>query len=64
MPVGVVTLGQAAARLPVLEVARNRCDRLRTDRLLAEHEPSLPMPELRRIIAADYPHPSYGFLMG
>jgi hypothetical protein len=56
MPADVVTLGQIAARLPVLEVACNRCDRrgrLRTDRLLAEHGPDLPMPKLRRIIAAD-----------
>jgi hypothetical protein len=55
---GVVLLGQVAARLQVLEVAYNRCDRhgrLRTDRLLAEHGPGLPMPELRRIIAADCP---------
>jgi hypothetical protein len=47
-----------AARLAVLEVACNRCDRrgrLRTERLLAEHGPDLPMPELRRIIAADCP---------
>jgi hypothetical protein len=39
-PSGVVTLGEVAARLPVLEVACNRCDRrgrLRTDRLVAEH---------------------------
>jgi hypothetical protein len=27
--------------------------RLRTDRLLADHGPAMPMPELRRIIAAD-----------
>ena len=39
MPSGVVTLGQAAARLSLLTVACNRCERagrLRTDRLLAE----------------------------
>jgi hypothetical protein len=55
-PAGVVTLGKVATRLPMLEVACNRCDRrgrLRTDRLLAQHGPDLPMPELRRIIAAD-----------
>jgi hypothetical protein len=36
-PAGVVTLGAAAARLPVLEVSCNRYERrkrLRTDRLL------------------------------
>jgi len=58
MPAGVVLLGQVAARLPVLEVACNRCDRrgrLHTSRLLAEHGPGLPMPDLRFIIAADCP---------
>jgi hypothetical protein len=58
MPAGVVLLGQVATRLPVLEVACNRCDRrgrLHTARLLAEHGPDLPMPELRLIIAADCP---------
>jgi hypothetical protein len=42
----------------VLEVSRNRCDRReqrRIDRLLAEHGPAMPMPELRRIIASDCP---------
>ena len=55
---GCVTLGQVAGRLPVLEVSCNRCyrhGRLRTDRLMAEHGPALPIPELRRIIAADCP---------
>jgi hypothetical protein len=40
MPAGVVTLGQIAARLTMLDVACNRCDRrgrLWTDRLLARH---------------------------
>ncbi len=57
-PAGVVLLGQVAARLSVLDVACNRCDRrgrLRIDRLLTEHGPDLPMPDLRRIIAADCP---------
>lgn len=56
MPIGVVTFGQMAAHLPVLAVACNRCDRrgwLHTARLLAEHGPGLPMPDLRFIIAAD-----------
>jgi hypothetical protein len=59
MPVGIVTLGQVAARLPVLEVTCNRCGQrgqLRTDRLLAVHGSDLSMPDLRRIIAADCPH--------
>jgi hypothetical protein len=58
MPAGVVLLGQVAARLPVLEVACNRCDRrgrLQVVRLLAKHGLGLPMPDLRRIIAADCP---------
>jgi hypothetical protein len=55
---GVVTLGQVVARLPVLDVACNRCDRrgrLHTHRLIAEHGPDVPIPELRRLIAADCP---------
>lgn len=55
-PVGVVTLGNVATRLTMLDVACNRCPRrgrLRIDRLLAEHEPAMPMPDLRCIIAAD-----------
>jgi hypothetical protein len=55
MPAGVVLLGQVAARLAVLEVACNRCDRLHTARLLAERGPDPPMPGLRRIVAADCP---------
>jgi hypothetical protein len=58
MPAGVVVLGQVAARLPGLDVACNRCarrGRLHTSRLLAEHGPDLPMPDLRCIIAADCP---------
>jgi hypothetical protein len=42
----------------MLDVACNRCDRrgrLNTSRLLAEYGPDLPMPDLRRIIAADCP---------
>ena len=58
MPADIVLLGQVAARLPVLEVACNRCDRrgrLHSSRLLAMHGPNLPMPDLRFIIAADCP---------
>jgi hypothetical protein len=53
-PAGVVLLGAVAVRLPMLDVACNRCPwrgRLRIDRLLAVHGPAMPMPELRRIIA-------------
>jgi len=57
-PAGVVLLGSVAARLTMLDISCNRCDRhgrLRIDRLLAEHGPNLPMPDLRYIIAADCP---------
>jgi hypothetical protein len=55
---GFVTLGQIGARLPVLDVACNRCDRLgrlRTARLVLEHGADLPLPELRHVVAADCP---------
>jgi hypothetical protein len=58
LPSGIVFLGRVAARLQILEVSCNRCDRrgqLRTDRLLAVHGSNLPVPELRRIIAANCP---------
>jgi hypothetical protein len=51
-----VSLGAVAARLSILEIACNRCGRwgrLRTDWLLAEHGPALPMPTLLRILAGD-----------
>jgi hypothetical protein len=54
--VSVVALGQAVTRHPVLEVSGNRCERrgrLHTARLLTEHGPALPMPDLRCIIVAD-----------
>ncbi len=55
---GVVTLGQVAPRLAMLEVTCNRCDRrgrLATAQLLAEHGADLPMPELPRVVAVDCP---------
>jgi hypothetical protein len=59
MPSGVITLSGMAAQFPaMIAVACNRCDRrgkLRTARLLSEHGPGLPGPELRRILAADCP---------
>jgi len=58
MPAGVITLGQVAPHRLVLDVVCNRCDRrgrLRIDRLLDEHGPDMPMPELRMILAADCP---------
>ena len=59
MPSGITTLCHMAAQFPeTIIVSCNRCDRrgrLRTRRLLAEHGPDLPGPELRRILAADCP---------
>jgi len=55
---GVVLLGEIAARLPVLTIACNRCDRrgrAQTRRLMAEHGPALPLTALRWILAADCP---------
>ena len=57
----VATLGEVARLLATIEVRCNRCNRcdrrewLRTDRLLAQHSPSLPIPELRRIITLSCP---------
>ena len=51
-------LGQVAARIPMLTVSCNGCNRrgrLAAVRLLREHGAALPMPELRRILAADCP---------
>jgi hypothetical protein len=39
----------------MLEIACNRCGRLRPARLLAEHGRGMPMPDLRCTIAADCP---------
>ena len=57
---GVITLGHVACQLGasvhLLAVSCNRCERrgrLRLDDLLAAHGPDLPMPALRRIVAAD-----------
>jgi hypothetical protein len=58
MPAGYITLGQINDRLLVLEVSCNFCDRrgrLNVNRLIAEHGPQLPVPDLRQIIAADCP---------
>ena len=55
---GTTLLGAVAARLALLAVACNRCDRhgrLSTARLLTQHGPDLPMPLLRKHVAADCP---------
>jgi hypothetical protein len=52
----VVTPGQVAPRLAMLEVSCNRCDRhgrIATARLLVERRVVLPMPELHWIVAVD-----------
>ncbi|MBV8806603.1 MAG: hypothetical protein JO042_16210 [Sinobacteraceae bacterium] len=49
MPEGILKLSQVAVRIHLLDVVCARCDRrgcLSTARLLAEHGPDLPMPEL------------------
>ena len=54
----VIRLGEVASRLSSLDAACNRCDRrgrLNTARLVAEHGPALPVPQLRHLIAADCP---------
>jgi hypothetical protein len=56
MPAGFLTLAGIAGRLTTLEVACNRCDRrgrLQIDRLVVEYGLALPIPQLRRIVAAD-----------
>jgi hypothetical protein len=64
MPSGVTTLGQLAAQFSeTVSASCNRCDRrgtLRTPHLLTEHGPNLPVPELRRILAADCPKMTEG----
>lgn len=55
---GVVVLGEVAVRLPMIDVACNRCDRrgrLLSGRLVAEHGATIPVPVLLRSIAADCP---------
>ena len=53
-----ILLGQAAARLPILDLACNRCDRRgrpRSTRLVTKHSADLPIPELLRILSANCP---------
>ena len=55
---GVVTLGEVAAKAERVEIACRRCDRrgvLRTERLVSEHGPDMPIPALLRLLAADCP---------
>ena len=57
-PPDLITLGQIAGGLISRDMARNRRDRrghLRTARLMVTHDSDLPIPELRRSVAADCP---------
>jgi hypothetical protein len=60
---GIITLRRIANHLPMLGVACNRRDRssrLHTDRLIAKDGPALPIPDLRRMVAADWPRMQAG----
>jgi hypothetical protein len=60
MPSGAVTLGQIAARLPCWTCPATAATGAVAARLLAEHGAELPVPELRRIVAADCPRMQAG----
>jgi hypothetical protein len=53
-----ISLGQVAYHLSLLDLKCDRCGRsgrFRVGRLLARHGPDLPLPTLRRILAANCP---------
>jgi hypothetical protein len=55
---GSILLGAVAARTDEITIACRLCPRqgrLRTDRLLQEHGPTMEMPDLLRILAGDCP---------
>ena len=55
---GSILLVDVANRTDTLDVGCNRCNRrgrLSTARLLGEHGPEMPMPDLLRLISADCP---------
>jgi hypothetical protein len=55
---GSILLGAVAARMAEIEIACRVCDRhgkLHTERLVQQHGPEMPMPELFRLLAADCP---------
>jgi hypothetical protein len=55
---GYVTLAEITDRQPVLDVACDVCGRrgrLNTRRLIRERGPDFPVPELRQVVAADFP---------
>jgi len=58
MAAGVILLGEVATRTPLISITCRRCDRrgrTRTDRMLLEHGPHMPMPDLLRLLAAGCP---------
>jgi hypothetical protein len=58
MAAGVILLGEVATRTPLISITCRRCDRRgrqRTDRLLYEHGPHMPMPDLLRLLATGCP---------
>jgi hypothetical protein len=58
MAAGVILLGQVEARTVTIRIScrvRERCGLCRTDRLLREHGPLMPMPDLLRLLAAGCP---------
>ena len=53
---GSILLGDVAARTETIEIACRVCPRrgvLRTDKLLTDHGPAMPMPALLRLLAGD-----------
>ena len=55
---GSILLGAVAARTAEIEIACRVCPRhgeLHTERLMQEHGPPMPMPELLRLLAGDCP---------
>jgi hypothetical protein len=58
MSSGAVTLGELAGRIAMLEAACSRCERrggLRVARLIEQHGADMGLPELRHLLASDYP---------
>jgi hypothetical protein len=55
---GSILLGQVAAKTDEIEIACKACPRrgrLRTERLVLDHGPAMPMPTLLRLLAGDCP---------
>src|ERR1700676_5592204 len=55
---GSILLGQVAAKTEEIEIACKACPRrgrLRTERLVLDHGPAMPMPALLQLLAGDCP---------